>query len=399
MDIRLSIAKIPGRFSRITSSGNYIAEVDGLRFIAIMPVLIQHLSERLYRYSDIEWAQPVAKDPFAFLASRGTIGVYLFFAISGFILCLPFAKYHLLNGRRVPLGAYFWRRVTRLEPPYFFWMTFFFLILLAYDPLGIEALFSHWGYSLVYLHNIAYEEYTPINPVAWSLEIEIQFYLLAPFLAAFFFSVKKAGWRRLLLVGSIFGFISLQQLFGWLALPYKLSLLGQLQHFLVGFLMADLYLAQWQAGAGKQRRLLDFAAVLAFFTLCFTWSEEWGKNIVFALALILLFWAGLRARAFNAFLRNPWIAAIGGMCYTIYLIHLPLIEGLIRFSRYLKWTNWFGANLLLQAVVVLPAVLAVSAIFFLLLEKPFMDKHWPARLACWLKGRGRRALSLKKVEQ
>ena len=399
MDILQGIAKIPGRLSRITSSGNYISEVDGLRFVAIMPVLIQHLSERLYRYSDIEWARPVSEDPFAFLASRGTIGVYIFFAISGFILCLPFAKYHLLGGRRVPLRAYFWRRVTRLEPPYFFWMTFFFLLLLAYDPMGIEELFSHWGYSMVYLHNIAYEDYTPINPVAWSLEIEIQFYLVAPFLAAFFFSVKRAGWRRFLLAGSIIGFISLQHAAGWLALPYKISLLGQLQHFLAGFLMADLYLTEWQPAPGKQYRSLDFAAVLAFFTLCFSWSEEWARNLVFALALILLFWAGLRARAFNAFLRNPWVAAIGGMCYTIYLIHLPLIEGLIRFSRHLKWTSWFGPNLLLQAIVVIPVVLAVSAVFYLLLEKPFMDKHWPAKLASLLKGKGRGALSYKKVEQ
>lgn len=399
MDIMQGIAKIPGRLSRITSSGSYITEVDGLRFVAIMPVLMQHLSERLQRYSTIEWARPVAEAPVAFLASRGTIGVYIFFAISGFILCLPFAKYHLLGGRRVPLRAYFWRRVTRLEPPYFFWMTFFFLALLAYGPMSMEELFSHWGYSLVYLHNIAYKDYTPINPVAWSLEIEIQFYLLAPFLAAFFFSVKKASWRRLLLVGAIFGFISLQHLFGWLSLPYKISLLGQLQHFLTGFLVADLYLTQWQAAPEKRYRWLDFAAVLAFFTLCFSWSEEWGKNIVFTLALILLFWAGFRAKAFNVFLGNPWIAAIGGMCYTIYLIHLPLIEGLIRFSRHLKWTDWFGVNLLLQAAVVLPVVLALSAIFFLLLEKPFMDKFWPEKLASWLKGKKSGVLSFKKIEQ
>ncbi|MCO6478177.1 MAG: acyltransferase [Phaeodactylibacter sp.] len=399
MDIIRGIATIPNRLSRITSSGSYISEVDGLRFVAIMPVLMQHLSERLYRYSDIEWARPVSQDPFAFLASRGTIGVYLFFAISGFILCLPFAKHYLQGGRRAPLRAYFWRRVTRLEPPYFFWMTFFFLTLLAFGPVDIDGLFAHWGYSLVYLHNIAYSDYTPINPVAWSLEIEIQFYLLAPFLAAFFFSVRKAAWRRLLLAGSIFAFIGLQHALGWLALPYKLSLLGQLQHFLAGFLMADLYLTRWQAGPEKQYPGLDVVAVLAFFTLCFTWSEELGKNIVFAIALILLFWAGLRGRAFRAFLRNPWVAAIGGMCYTIYLIHLPLIEGMIRLSRHLKWTNWFGPNLLLQALVVLPVVLTVSAVFYLLLEKPFMDKDWPARLAGWLKGKGRAALSFIKIEQ
>ena len=45
-------------------------------------------------------------------------GVELFFIISGFILGLPFAKQYLAGGKQVRLGAYFLRRLTRLEPPY-----------------------------------------------------------------------------------------------------------------------------------------------------------------------------------------------------------------------------------------------------------------------------------------
>lgn len=392
------IQKIPSKLSRITASGKYLPEVDGLRFVAIMPVLMQHLSERLYRYSSVDWAIPIDDDPFAFLASRGTIGVFIFFAISGFILCLPFAKYHLQGGNRPSYKSYLWRRVTRLEPPYLIWMTFFFVVLLVRMP-ATDELWAHWGFSMFYLHNLVYSSYSPINPVAWSLEIEIQFYLLAPFLVALFFSIKNKLVRRLVLGGAIFGFIGMQHLFGWLAMPMKISLLGQLQHFLVGFLMADFYLTEWRWQRSIRRfAWLDVAAIIAFFVLCFTWSEELGKNLVFVLALILLFVAAFRGLAFNYFLRNPWIAAIGGMCYTIYLIHLPLMEGLIRLSRHLHWTNWFALNLLLQALVVIPVVLAISALFFLLLEKPFMDKQWPAKLAAWWSAQRDRFVLLKKVE-
>lgn len=386
MNWKQSWNSIPGKLSRITSSGRYLPEIDGLRFIAIMPVLIQHLSERLQRYSSVEWAAPVSEDPVAFLASRGTIGVFLFFAISGFILCLPFAKYHLKGGRKVPLKGYLWRRVTRLEPPYLIWMTVFFLVLLVQNPAA-EGLGSRWGFSMIYLHNIVYGEYTPINPVAWSLEIEIQFYLLAPFLAALFFSIKQKALRRGILLGSIFGFISLQYAMGWMSvMPYKITLLGQLQHFLVGFLLADFYLLDWQGRDLRAKGWLDIVAVAAFFTLCFTWSAEWGKNLIFSTALIALFWAGMRGKWFKHFLRQPWIAAIGGMCYTIYLIHLPMMEGLVRITQKLSWTNHFAVNLLLQMAVVIPIVLAVSAVFFLLLEKPFMDKEWPGKLRQWLSG-------------
>ena len=127
--LRSYLNKWKNKLSRVTSSGNYISEVDGLRFIAIMPVIIQHLSERLIKHTPIEFATPIAQDQLAFLASRGTIGVFIFFAISGFILAFPFAKYHLAGGREVKLKDYFIRRITRLEPPYILWMSIFFVVL------------------------------------------------------------------------------------------------------------------------------------------------------------------------------------------------------------------------------------------------------------------------------
>ena len=45
-------------------------------------------------------------------------GVELFFAISGFILGIPFASHYLRGVPRVNLRRYFIRRLTRLEPPY-----------------------------------------------------------------------------------------------------------------------------------------------------------------------------------------------------------------------------------------------------------------------------------------
>ena len=39
---------------------------------------------------------------------------------------------------------------------------------------------------LAYVHNAVYASESPINNVTWSLEIEVQFYLLAPLLASVF---------------------------------------------------------------------------------------------------------------------------------------------------------------------------------------------------------------------
>ena len=392
--------ELPKRLMRITSSGRYIAEVDGLRFMAIMPVLIQHLSERMQRYSSIEWASPVNEDPIAFMASRGTIGVFIFFAISGFILGLPFAKYHLQAGRKVKLRTYFWRRITRLEPPYIFWMCVFFIVLLMKGGESLSSLFPHFGASLLYVHNIAFTEYSTINPVAWSLEIEIQFYLLAPLLAYLFFRWRSVLLRRFLIIGGIFAILLAQQYFGWVALPYKLSILWQLHYFLVGFLVADFFLTDWK-GANKQigNWLWDIMAPIAFLAMCFSWSSDLDKRMVFAIALLIFMIAGFRGRFFTQFLRRPWIAVIGGMCYTIYLIHLPLLEGLSRFSTMISISNIFSINLLVQMIFLFPIILAVSSLGFLFIEKPCMDKNWPQKLMAKIRFWLGYSVHLKKIKE
>jgi peptidoglycan/LPS O-acetylase OafA/YrhL len=68
------------------------------------------------------------------------------------------------------------------------------------------------------------------------------------------------------------------------------------------------------------------------------------------------------------------------MCYTIYLIHLPLLEALTPLTNKLVFTHIFGLHLMWQALLVFPVVFVVSAAGFLWLEKPCMDKDWPAKL-------------------
>ncbi len=368
-----------GKLSRVTSSGKYIWEVDGLRFLAILPVIIQHLSERMIRNTPIEFATPVEQDQLAFLASRGTIGVFLFFAISGFILAFPFAKYHLMDGRKIGLKDYFIRRLTRLEPPYIIWMTVFFIVLLIKTDEAFGAMFLHYLSSIFYVHAFAYGEYSPINPVAWSLEIEIQFYILAPLLTALFFQIKNKWLRRSVLIASIFGFITMQNYFGWWVAPYKMTILGQMQHFLIGFLAVDFYLFDWRH-SDRKSSWLDILAIVALFVMAYTWTTEYWKNLVFSTALFCIFIAAFQGNYFRRFIRISWVAIIGGMCYTIYLIHLPLLELLILGTKHITLTNYYIVNLLLQMVIVVPLIIVFSAIAFYWLEKPFMKKDWHLQL-------------------
>jgi peptidoglycan/LPS O-acetylase OafA/YrhL len=381
MNMRKLITHLAQRFSRITTSGKYMPLVDGLRFLAIAPVIVQHLSERLVQHSPVAFATPVREDQLVFLASRGTIGVFIFFALSGFMLSLPFAKHHPEGSEKPSLKGYFLRRFTRIEPPYLVWISVFALVLMAKGAYSFGEMFPHWLASCFYLHNIVYGEYSVINPVAWSLEIEIQFYLIAPFLVGLIFSIRQAALRQWVLWGSILGYVSLQHALGWQFFPCKATLLGQLQHFLVGIWLADCYLTRWSKGVAGSYRW-DLLFVPALLVMAYTWTEEYWKSLVFTLALAYVLAAAFKGRFFQKFLCLRWIAITGGMCYTIYLIHLPLMELQMRFTKNLTLTNYYLINLLVQAAIAIPLILAVSAFFFVFLEKPFMRKDWlPALLA------------------
>ena len=77
-------------FRRITTSGGYLAEVDGLRFVAIALVVVYHIIG--YLGTSPPWAV------FEWIRHYGRYGVHLFFAISGFILAVPFAASTWVSG-------------------------------------------------------------------------------------------------------------------------------------------------------------------------------------------------------------------------------------------------------------------------------------------------------------
>ena len=359
----------------IAVGAKYLAEVDGLRFLAIFLVVIQHLSERIVRHSPIEFSTPIKSDPFAFLVSRGTVGVFLFFAISGFVLALPFSKNTPLSKNSIK--TFYLRRLTRIEPPFVIWMTVFAAVLVFKNSYTIIEMLPHWLASITYTHWFFFGEYSVINPVAWSLEIEIQFYLLAPFLATAYFSFQNKVRRRIGMVVFIVLYILIEGYCGWLHFPMKATLLGRLPNFLVGFLIADFYIHEWKTAPSVSRSIKwDVVAAVALLTMCYTWTEETAKTIVFNLALALLFVSAFKSRFFSAFLSVRNIAATGGMCYTIYLVHLPMLEAWSSLSAKWALTNLYAVTLLWQSVIILPIIWIISALFYIVLEKPFMKHDW-----------------------
>ena len=383
-------------FRRITSSGEYIGEIDGLRFVAILFVYLYHLFGDILKHSPEVYKAPLKSSLFFVLALNLRIGVQLFFVISGFILALPFAAHYLTGARPVKPGKYFLRRVTRLEPPYVLSMVLFFALKVAAARGSASELLPHLAASLAYLHNAVFRAPSVISIVAWSLEIEVQFYILAPMVARVFL-IHTVASRRLLLVTACLAFSAADSLWGQNPL-LRLSLLGSAQYFLVGFLLADLFVSGGRVR--KRDRRWDIAALVGWpgLALVLVSQGPWSRLLIPWLAL-LLYQSAFHGVWMNRLFNNLWLTTIGGMCYSIYLLHNYAISVLGAYTESV-WAAWpIAARLLIQFSLMAPLVLGACAVYFVLIEKPCMQPDWPQRLWAWIRSRPRSAEALLAVAE
>lgn len=370
---------------RITSSGRFIPEIDGLRFVAIMSVVLFHLNgfillKQTVEYSDNSRNWYIFQD----LLQHGHYGVELFFVISGLILGLPFAS-HYINQEKLPsLKNFYIRRVTRLEPPYILSMLLlFFTAVFVVKKYSFGELLPSLFASLTYTHNIFYgrDSVPLINNVAWSLEIEIQFYLLAPFLAKIF-SLEK-NLRRVILLVCVPLFSILQ---AFITLPF-VTLFEYVQFFAVGFLLADLYVSK--EDKFNINNILTILLGVLFF--CVIWSYNLDKTqatslakiiwfTIFPLAIFGFYYLVLFTGFWKRIFSHKFLTVIGGMCYTIYLLHNPIISVFGNFTIKRSFSNTFWIDWLIQVVILLSVVLIICSIYFALIERPCMQKDWHKKL-------------------
>lgn len=386
--------------SRRTSGRELIPEIDGLRSVAIMSVVFFHAAGYLAAAVGQKTDGTAFDFHLANLLQVFDYGVPIFFVISGFILTLPFASRRLgldADGSRpLSLKSYFLRRLTRLEPPYIVALTAMLGLKLAglvsvpgaeSGAAAPEELLKHYAASLFYVHNIVYGEMSTILGLAWSLEVEVQFYILAPLLT-YVFAIRSAGLRRLILIVAI---AAMSRLFGVDKPSDGLSLLNHAPYFLAGMLLADLHLAGWprREGAGLVRGIGWDAAALACLAACFA-APAYGYAPALTVPWLVLvaFAAVFRAGVVRRFFRAAPVVILGGMCYSIYLWHSTVIGAarplLLRVTGADADWQTRMAFVLLAAV---PAV-AVSAVFFILIERPTMIPRWPSKLWARVRGRG-----------
>lgn len=306
----------------MTHSAKYRPEIDGLRAIAVLPVVLYHFGVPGFH--------------------GGFVGVDIFFVISGFLIGgLLWSE--LETTGRVALGSFFMRRVRRLAPAYIAvglaTLIGAYFILLPFD-------FREFGQDLiaatVYLANVQFfrdsgyfDTAAELKPLlhTWSLAVEEQFYVVMPLLM-----LGLARWRThmpkllvLLGIGSL------------LACLWMMTLSQPAAFYLLPFraweLLAGVCLAIWaqRRGFGWQvHGLLSWAglALIAIAVFGFKAGDHFPGlyALVPVLGAMLIIANGKDANPVNAMLRSRGFLFFGLISYSLYLWHWPMVT-LLKYYR------------------------------------------------------------------
>lgn len=322
----------------------YRPEIDGLRTVAVIPVILFHSGLAL---------------------PGGFVGVDVFFVISGFLITSILIDERTTTGRISILGFYE-RRARRIIPA-------LVLVVAACLPLAwglmLPSQLDLFGRSvaatILFASNVLYwlnsgyfAPSTELMPLlhTWSLAVEEQYYILFPLFLILCWRLGRT-WLSLLMLACIAGSFALAE---WLS-HARPSAAFYLIPTRVWELLAGALLALWAYGrtprkgalhqAASIAGLLAILAAIALFDKTTPWPGIWALAPV--LGTVAIIWGGGETIVARALAWRPMVG-MGLISYAAYLWHQPLfafarlrgdptpalMAALALLSLTLAWATW-----------------------------------------------------------
>jgi peptidoglycan/LPS O-acetylase OafA/YrhL len=287
----------------------------------------------------------------------GTIGVDVFFVLSGFLITSLLCRERDRSGV-ISLRAFYWRRVLRIVPAYVCYLVFVAVLAAAGKA---TAHGSDWLAALTYTMNFQRNPAWELGHV-WSLSIEEHFYVLWPPLFALL--AARRGLIGLVVVLVVepmlrWAFILTSPSF---APVMELWTFTRLDPIAAGCLLALVSRTapgvQALDGAARFWPLALLAAVAAWVGSILSGKIDVGvAPTLLALALPVLVWAAIRREP--RFLETRALIVIGIGSYSLYLWQEVFLN-----PRRVDWWTAFPQNLVLTALF--------AAISYRFVERPFL---------------------------
>jgi peptidoglycan/LPS O-acetylase OafA/YrhL len=361
---------------------------DSLRAIAVLLVLAYHVLDTV-----LPTAGDAAIRPYA---AHMSVGVSIFFVISGFLLYRPFVAARVHGRRWIPLRVYAWRRFLRIVPGYWVALTVIALWL------GLPGVLSGSGIVRYYLFGQIYERDALFGglPQAWSLCVEVGFYIVLPL---YVFAMRRVPGRDrrarlrfewiavlgLLAAGVAYNAIVLSQVDSGTYTPLLRALPTFTDHFAAGMALAVASVATEGRRAPLPFRPLDrfpalawAAALIAFWVVStqiglseagaggISDGQLLGRRalyVVIAVCVVLPAIFGDQTRGLvRRVLANRGLLYIGLVSYGVFLYHVAVLQQVDRWELELLAT----VHPYLKILDVLFLSLILASLSYYVVERP-----------------------------
>jgi peptidoglycan/LPS O-acetylase OafA/YrhL len=365
--MRMSAGACTGAKMRSSTGQHWIA-LDHVRAVAAFLVFMWHFIHGHngvpVSFDGAPWAFPLA------ILDEGHTGVSLFMALSGYL----FAK--LLDGKDIDYPAFLWTRVLRLAPLFF----------VFYAVSAVPSMMD--GRSLGDVIKILFAGLIlPVWPSgSWSIAIELQFYVLLPFLLAWT--------RKRPMMFAVFIIIAIAFRYGLHArlgeiqnLSYQ-TLVGRIDQFLFGMVAFGLR----HYCVGRHGLVAMLAVAYAAF---YWWFDQIGGFYRLggthpspsALWVVLPTIEGAAYGTFIAYYDSNFrpgpagfsglIARAGTYSYSIYLLHLLFVIKLSVFIHrtVIDMSNFYVA--IAVGSVAFATTVPLGYLSYRFIEQPFLKLRRP----------------------
>lgn len=349
------------------SLSKYRADIDGLRAIAVLSVVIFHLHG-------------------AWLPS-GFLGVDIFFVISGFLITSII--YRDIQGGNFTFKDFYLRRIKRILPVFF--VVLFTAILAGIFLMPVENNFlelkksalasTFFAANLYFMRGGGYFdpnlEDKPFLHI-WSLSVEEQFYFVFPVLLILLLRYewsRKYKYPILLSLGAItlaISFVDLRTL-GIMWDTYYMPHL-RVPEMLVGALLAmawsDGLLPQVEDKLASTLSLLCLAVLFVCFFLTGIFIPPFFPGVaslIPCLATAALLYFNAQPTSGSRLLSNAFVVWIGKVSYSLYLWHWVVLA----WFRYVYGVGPLEPQQLLVACLLM---LSFSILSYYFVEQP--TRHW-----------------------
>ena len=340
------------------SKSRYFSVLTGIRAIAAYMVFVSH-----YNPFAINSSQTPLHNWLSRFFGTFSIGVSIFFVLSGFLITFRYEEYISLSWQWV--RRYVRNRIARIYPMYFL-VTLATLIGTAlntrYDASTVWNQYNLKDKILVSFLNFTFlrgffdrYRYTMVGQ-GWSLTVEECFYLSAPFLLL----GLRGKWRRILaypimifalgLLLTAIGSTFHEQLYGFFgSVEFMLNwtFFGRCLEFVLGMGMA-LYLRRNPTFEVKGWRFTTLGIVWIICSMIAMvylgrstsaaaaaagtsgYDAFFIKNAVLPIGIVLFFWGLIQEKTWlNRILATKTFDLLGKSSYTFYLIHVGILNFLL----------------------------------------------------------------------